>query len=259
MAVGLLFFLILGSEVGGFLQAFFNHQRDAGHSDSDWLRSEWAQPQNIFKVALLPLFGVILAMRKIARSGFSFLDAAFLLALLLGFYATLNSITGNRLLGLISVLGIFGYLIASGPTTWRARALVSLAALAFGLSIARPFLEGLTCEKPSAAEIANLKNRLGETSFPRLVVDWWSWRYLFDYRIDPGMVYAGSSARPAFPDGSLRLYPDECWVVSADTVDFFGLKDPHLPQPRYLRIGGKPAGHWVINAGEIGFSPPGPR
>ncbi len=247
--VGILFRVILGGDLSGFLHGFLKNTAESGRENRGWLVAEWFRPQNIFKIALLPMLSLTITGRKIKRAGLSVADVAFLLALVLGFYAMLSSYTGNRLIGLIAVLGVWGYLTAATERGAKGRVVVWIAVAIFCLSIGRPLVEGLVMEKPSAAEVRALTEQLRQTPHSKVVFDYWSFRYVVDFRPPPNAVYITSSRRPR--DGYLLLAPGECGVISADCAEWFGLKDPGLPRPVFMRIAGHPIGRWMINASEM--------
>jgi hypothetical protein len=247
--VGLLLLFILHGDLFGFIRGFLENQARSRGDTESWLMEEWYRPQNIFKVTLLPLLSLAIAGRKIMRGGVSVSDAAFLLALILGGYVMLTSLTGNRLVGLISVLGVLGYLTAAPKPGGKERAVVWIALAVFCVSIGRPLVEGLVVRKPSLAEVQALKEQWRQTPHSRLVVDWWSLRYVFDFRPPADVVYISSSLRPR--DRHALLVPGECGLISADAAGQYGLQDPGLPSPVYLQIAGRPLGCWMINAGEM--------
>jgi hypothetical protein len=247
--VGLFLLLILHGDLFGFIRGFLENQAKSRQDNVAWLAQEWFRPQNIFKVALLPVLSLAIAGRKIKRDGMSVSDVTFLLALALGVYVMLGSLTGNRLIGLIAVLGVLGYLTASPGRGGAGRLLVWIALVVFCVSIGRPLVEGLVEKKPSAAEAQALKEQVRQASYSRVVIDWWSLRYVFDFRPPAGAACISSSQRPR--DGYVLLFPGECGVISVAAVAEFQLKDPGLPQPGYLRIAGLRVGRWLLNADKM--------
>ncbi len=248
-AVGLLLVLFLHGDLTGFIRTFLENGSASRQGTAAWLARDWFRPQNIFKVALLPLAALLLAARKMRRDGIAASDAAFLIALLLGCYVVTGSLTGNRLLGLISVLGILGYLTAGSSAGTPARVAIAIAMGIFALSIARPLLEGVTGSKPAAAEVQALQAQWRTAPRPALVVDWWSLRYVFDFRPPPGTVYVSCDRRG--PLGRALLFPGESGVISAGATGFYKLTDPGLPRPVYLRVAGHPVGQWMLNPGAM--------
>jgi hypothetical protein len=197
------------------------------------------------------VFSLVIAGGKIKRGGMSVADVAFLLALVLGVYVMLGSLTGNRLIGLIAVLGILGYLTASPGRGETGRVVVWVALAIFCVSVARPLVEGLVEKLPSTAEVQALNGELRQTPHSRLIIDWWSLRYVFDFRPPADAVYLYNSPHQRPRDGRALVFPGECGVLSADATGQYGLQDPGLPQPAYLRIASRPVGQWIINAGKM--------
>ena len=244
--VGVLFFMMVGGDLPGFFHVFLKNTAKSRVGNTRWMRGEWFEPQNVFKIALLPVFSLVLSVRKIKRGGVSVADVAFLLALALGYYAVLGSLTGNRLIGLISVLGILGYLGAATENGRGACVAVGTAAALFFVSIGRPLMQGLVMKKPSAAEVQALTEQLQQAPHSRVVIDWWSFRYIFNFQPPANAAYISSSKRPL--DGYLLLAPGECGLISVESAYAYELKDQGLPKPVYLRMAGRPLGRWMINA-----------
>lgn len=249
VGVGVLFLVLIGGDLFGFIQGFLKNAAESRLKNTRWLLGEWFRAQNIFKIVLLPVFSLVLAVRKMKCRGAAASDVAFLLALSFGFYAMLGSLTGNRLLGLISVLGVLGYLTAWPNPGKKGRMAIWIALAIFCASIGRPLVEGLVMEKPSGAEMQQIRSDLKKVAYDHLVVDWWSLRYVFDFRPPANTVYLLSSRRPR--DGYALLFPGECGLISVEATDEYGLLDPGLPRPVYWRIAGRPVGRWIINASEI--------
>jgi hypothetical protein len=251
VGVGVLLLFILHGDLAGFARGFLENRAASREDTGAWLAREWFLPPNIFKVALLPLLSLVLAGRKMRREGVSAADLAFLLALALGLYVTVSSLSGNRIFGLISTLGMLGYLTATPDAGAKARLAAGIVVALFCLSIGRPLAEGLLMSKPSVGDGQALREQLRQTPHTRVIIDSWSLRYVFDFRPPPGAAYIRTSKRPR--DGRVLLSPGECGVISADSTDGFNLTDPGLPAPVYLRIAGRPVGRWITNKAKMVF------
>ena len=134
------------------------------------------------------------------------------------------------------------------PFFWSRPAIVYTASLAVFamtmISLGRPLVQNIFAGKP-IAEGRLLRQRVDQLRPRRLIVDEWTLRYVFDYRLRPEMMYAGFTDRRTKDDDPYLVYPDECWVVSAKTTHHYGIPDLRLPQPRML------IGDWVANADEM--------
>jgi hypothetical protein len=127
------------------------------------------------------------------------------------------------------------------------------AALITGAEL-RPLLQGLTTGKTRDSDRILAEVDAQHPSL--LVVDAWSLRYVFHYHLRPGMIFIGEKTRPGSgAPFAQRKYPDECWVISAETVLDRNLHEPGLPVPHPLMICSHPVGQWVTNAGEVKVVP----
>jgi hypothetical protein len=70
------------------------------------------------------------------------------------------------------------------------------------------------------------------------------------------MLVVDGSDRPLFPNSNKRKYPDECWVISTDSIIWYNLQNQGLPAPRFRTFRGEPLGAWLKNPGEMTILPP---
>jgi hypothetical protein len=256
-AVAILLFILIGGRVAAFLTGFLaNNQVARGHSVS-WVMANWYLPMGLIKV-VYPVAGIgSLMFLGVRRRGFRFLDALILLSLALGFYGLLNSTSGHRILGLVTVIAIGYYIDVLLPDSRWNRIAIAANAMAIVISGARPLVAGVTTSRPSNG--AQIFQQVESIHPSRTIVDEWSLRYVFGYRLLPGMIAIDFGDRPGCHGTPVvsKKYPDECWVLSAQSVYNFSLVDHGMPLPRFASIAGKRIGGWITDAGDIGVSPPG--
>ena len=254
--VALMLCMLIHWQIQPFLAEFLIENQGARADQISWIRTEWKEPMGWIKF-IYPFASVSLLIAWAAlRRGLSWIDALASGSVILALYAIVNSVSGHRVMGLITVIVVGLYLeyLAPGPR-WR-RLLVAVNGLLIIGSGLRPMLQGVTTERPSNG--AQLLSQVQTAHPARLIIDEWSLRYVFGFHLEPGMIAIGQSARPFGRGVRISVkYPDECWVMAAETVAHFHL-DPHgLPEPRFFSFRGKKFENWVVNAGEIGVSPPG--
>jgi len=254
--VALLCCVLINWDIHGFLFHFLGNKSVSNDIQSVWIEHHWYTPMGAVKI-VYPILGVgLVVILKSARKGPDLFDALMVLSVLLGLYAIWNTVSGHRIMGLVTVIVIgyyIGLLIAKPRPYHLLVAANSLLIIGSGL---RPMVQGITTERtPNGPQLLSQVNALNPS---RIIVDEWSLRYVFNYRLRPGMVAVGYSARLAADEIHLTVkYPDECWVLSAESVEHYHAIPHGLPLPRYVSIFGKPLGRWLSNAGEIGISPPG--
>ena len=253
---GCLFIILVSGNIIGFLHGFFANNSAAGNIQMGWVRSSWYKPMGIIKIVYPTVMVFALAYISIRRRGAALLDTLAILSVLLGLYAIKNSTSGHRVMGLISIIAISFYIYELFPKHKLAKWLVLCNALIVILSGLRPIMQGLTEYRPTNGP--QLLAQVNRVSPSRIIVDEWTFRYVFDCRITPCMIAVGYADRVGCTPGVISLkYPDECWVLSSQSVENYRL-DPHgLPTPRPVTIRGVRIGRWSANAGELGVSLPG--
>ena len=256
VAVALLNIALIDGRIHDFITGFFGNESGAGSIQMNWVKATWYLPMGLIKIVYPILVIPVLAGWAVIKRGARAVDAAALMAVALGFYVTCKSTSGHRIAGLISVIAIGCYLYLLLPKSRLRGFLVLANGLLIILSGLRPMLEGVSTRHTTDG--AALLSQVQSLHPARMLVDEWSLRYVFDYRLAPGMIAIDWSTRPGGTGPVLTAkYPDECWVLSADSVGHYRLPPHGLPQPRGVTLGGRQLGRWVGNAGEIGVSAPG--
>ncbi|MGA3172648.1 MAG: hypothetical protein ABSE62_16730 [Chthoniobacteraceae bacterium] len=244
-------------QVGDFLSGLTVNNHVAQNEQTSWVKANWDAPMGLIKI-VYPVAGASLAiLLKGLRQKLQMIDALMLLSVLLCLYTILHTVSGHRIMGLITLI-VLGYYIESlVPSLLYSRILVAANSLLIIGSGLRPLVQGVTTQR--TADGPALLRKVESIHPSRIIVDEWSLRYVFDYHLRPGMIAVGFSARPHGHEAKLSVkYPDECWVLSAESVKHYQAQQPHgIPIPRYVSIAGRQMGSWVSNAGEIGISPPG--
>ncbi len=247
-----------GWELWEGLQANSHLSRD--HQLS-WIAANWDKPQGLIKSAF-PVLVCALFVGVCARTrGLLWIDLLFILGTVLGLYASTMSISGQRSLAVVTVVGAAYYLETGKPARpWKQILILAIVGVLVGAE-PRHLLQGITTEKPSPQQAAQLRTEAEHLHPSRLIIDEWSLRYVFDFQPSPNMLLLvlGQGDRPeSHLSGIQKKLPDECWLLSAESVRLNSLAEPGLPIPSLLTLGGHPIGNWVTNAGELGLLPPAP-
>jgi len=226
-----------------------------------WIAANWNKPQGVIKSAFPILVCASFVGVSARVRGLRLIDLLFILGTGLGLYASIMSISGQRTLAVVTVLGA-AYYLETGRLgrPWKQILILAVAGVVVGAE-PRHLLQGITTEKPSPQRAAQLRAEVEQLHPARLIIDEWSLRYVFNYQLSPNMrlLNLGQGDRPeANLAGIQKKMPDECWLLSAESVHLSKLSEPGLPLPVLLTVGGHPIGNWVVNAGELGLAPPAP-
>jgi hypothetical protein len=245
--------------VQGHLQELWagvqGNANDSRGCQLDWLRAHWNKPQGLVKYAYPLLSAAAVISWALVRRGPRLIDVIFAGSVLLGLYVQTTSVSGQRILAVIIVAGLAWYLEESPlPAFWKTGLILAATFVVIGAEL-RHLVQGVTTLKP--ADTAALRAKVDELHPPLLIVDDWALRYVFNYRLRPGMIYIGVKTRPE-SDAPFhqQKFPDECWVISAETVLHYTLHVRGMPIPRFMKLGGHRIGEWITNAGEMAVLPP---
>lgn len=250
VVMGLTYFLI-DAQAHAFIATFLGHAKKAGVGQKEWLQRSWHEPQNFIKIGVMPGLVILLLGVKIRKAGFQWADLLAVLPILLGYYVLCSSVSGQRifLLSMMTLTALYIFRIGL-PSPIATTILALVAAISF-VSMGRPLMNGLFTSKP--VDALKLAQQPEVRQSPRVLADWWALRYVFDYQLRPGLIGLGW-AGPMSSQG-LRKQANECWVLSPFTVSYYGLSEPGLAQPRFLKAGHKEFKKWVANGGDIQILP----
>ncbi len=250
VVMGLIYFLIDG-HVHEFLAGFLGNAKGSGAFHREWLKRSWHEPQNFIKIVAMPGLVILLLGIKIRKTSFQWVDLLAVLPILLGYYVLCSSVSGQRifLLSTMTLTALYIYRIAI-PSPIATAILVFVAAISF-ISMGRPLMNGLLTSKP--VDATKLAQQPAVRQSSRVLTDWWALRYVFDYKLRPGLIGLGWAG--PMPAQGLHKQANECWVLSPFTVSYYGLSEPGLAQPRFLRMGGKEFKKWIANGGDIQILP----
>ncbi len=256
-AVALVSCFMIKWQIAEFLRELSAANGVARNIQVSWVKVNWYRPMGLVKI-VYPIAGAGVAMTiEGLRRKLRMADYLMFFSVLLGFYATVHSVSGHRIMGLITVIALGWYIDTLVPARRLKLTLTAVNSLLVIGSGLRPVLQGVTTQQTGNGPA--LLREVESIHPSRILVDEWSFRYVFNEQIWPGMVGVGFSNRPQGHLATLPVkYPDECWVLSAETVKNFKPQPGHgLPSPVHFTVGGKAVGDWLTNAGEVGVSPPG--
>jgi len=243
-------------KVTDFLTGFLYNNHDAHEIVLSWLETYWDRPMGLVKLFYPTVTICTVIFLAASRRGFRVMDAVALLSLVLGLYTIFNTVSGHRVLGIITVIAIGYYIDLLAPHSRWNRILVAANALLIAASGVRPLVQGVSTRR--TADGPALLHEIQRIHPARIIMDDWSLRYVFNYHLIPGMTAINySDADHSRSQLASQKFPDECWVLSAESVRRWQLPPHGLPVPRYVSFAGKHIGDWLSNAGEIGVSPPG--
>lgn len=250
LAVVLLLILMLRDGLMPFINGFLHHSGSARESTTAGMIANFWKPQFFAKLVILPaLCGLAIGV-KIIKRGWDKRDCLVFIALLLALYTCFNSITGQRMICLLSVAALCDYLERIISQRWLIRSLSVASGILAIVTLARPLLQGATTTQPLALG-KQLREEVLQIQATRIIIDQWSLRYVFDFQPGPNAVSISAARNGAGRADGPKINPDECWVMSAECVRYYDLSHPGFAKPRPKFFLGHELGQWLDNPGEM--------